>query len=96
MWLPVAWMSNYLRAGLWPRGWNAARYRRLLRGLQLIALPQIALAAHAWTVINLGGHPLAAGPDAWVWRYYLAVVALAGAAFPPVARRIRRRLEGKA
>lgn len=96
MWLPVAWMGNYRRAGLWPHGWTAARYRRLLRTLQMLALPQIALAVHAWVVINLGGHPLASGPEAWVWRYYLGAVALGGVIFLPVVRRLLRGLEGEA
>ncbi len=92
MWLPVAWVYNYENAGCMPKAMPAPRYARLLLALLYVAPWQIVLAVYAWTIVNLGTSPLTTdyrplvfGDDAWVWRYYLGTVILAGIVFVPIA-----------
>lgn len=92
LWIPIAWMSNYENSGLYPNSMSPAKYYRLLRYLLLIAPIQIVLATYAWTIVNLGTSslttdysPLIFGEDGWIWRYYLAIVIVAGAVFIPFA-----------
>lgn len=68
------------------------RYLRWLRRLLFLAPVQMILATYAWTIVNLGTSPLTTDyqplvfrEDGWVWRYYLAALIIAGAAFVPVA-----------
>lgn len=88
LWLPSVWVFNYENSGLYPVKMPPAKYQRLLRYLLLIAPVQIVLATYAWTIVNLGTsplttdyHPLIFGEDGWVWRYYLAILIVAGAVF---------------
>jgi hypothetical protein len=98
LWFPVVWMFNYEVSGLYPDKMSPARYHRWLQWLLLVAPIQIVLATYAWTVVNLGTspsttgfQPLVFGADGWVWRYYLAVVIVAGMAFIPfVSRKVAR------
>jgi len=92
LWLPIAWISNYENSGLYPNSMSPAKYYRLLRYLLLIAPIQITLATYSWTIVNFGTSslttdysPLIFGEDGWVWRYYLAIVIIAGAIFIPFA-----------
>ncbi|GIV98807.1 hypothetical protein [Roseiflexus sp.] len=92
LWLPIVWMSNYENSGLYPNSMPPAKYYRLLRYQLLIAPIQIILATYAWTIVNLGTSslttdysPLIFREDGWVWRYYLAIVIVAGAVFIPFA-----------
>jgi len=92
LWLPSVWMFNYENSGLHPSIMPPAKYYRLLRFLLLIAPIQIVLATYAWTIVNLGTSslttdysPLIFGEDGWIWRYYLAIVIVAGAVFIPFA-----------
>lgn len=94
MWLPVAWVSNYENAGIWPNRLSAPRYTKLLHVLLIIAPWQIILGTYAWTIVNLGTSPLTTdytplvlGEDWFVWRYYLGGVVVAGALFIPTAVR---------
>lgn len=92
LWMPIVWISNYEMAGLYPRRMSPARYYRLLRVLLIVAPFQIVLATYAWTIVNLGTSPLTTNyqplifaENGLVWRYYLAIVILAGAVFVPFA-----------
>ncbi len=94
LWLPVAWVSNYEMSGLYPTRMPPERYYRLLRFLLFLAPFQVVLATYSWTIVNLGTSPLTTnyqplvfGADGWVWRYYLAAVIIAGAAYTPFAAR---------
>ncbi len=92
VWIPYVWLLNHELAGVWPERLSVAGAIRLLRGLQILALLQVVLATYAWTLANLGTHPLttgvtplALGEGGWVWTYYLAALIVAGAAFVPLA-----------
>ncbi len=94
LWLPVVWVSNYEMSGLYPTRMPPERYYRLLRFLLFLAPLQVILATYSWTIVNLGTSPLTTnyqplifGEDGWVWRYYLAAVIIAGAAYIPFAAR---------
>lgn len=92
LWLPSVWVSNYENSGAYPKAMPAAKYHRILRFLLFLAPLQIILATYAWTIVNFGTSslttdftPLIFREDGWVWRYYLAILVLAGAAFIPFA-----------
>ena len=99
LWMPIVWVSNYERAGVYPNKMTPLRYFRLLRFLLLVAPIQIVLATYAWTIVNLGTSPLTTNyeplvyrEDYWVWRYYLGAVLIAGIAFIWYASRKATRL----
>lgn len=92
LWLPIAWVSNYERSGLYPNKMPRERYYRLLRFQLFLAPFQVVLATFSWTIVNLGTspsttdyQPLIFGEDGWIWRYYLAAVIIAGIAYLPFA-----------
>ena len=94
LWMPAAWMSNYERSGIWPAQMPPDRYLRLLKWLSVTAVAQISLAVYSWTIINLGTSPLTTnfeplvlGQDSLIWRYYPAILTVAGMAFIPFANR---------
>ena len=94
LWMPVLWVMNYERAGLYPKRMPPERYMHVLKGLLILAPFQIVLATYAWTIVNLGTSPLTTDytplvlrEDGWVWRYYLGAVVLGGMAFVPLASR---------
>lgn len=94
LWLPIVWVSNYEMSNLYPARMPPERYYRLLRFLLFLAPLQIIMATYSWTIVNLGTSPLTTneqplifGEHGWVWRYYLAAVIIAGAAYIPFAVR---------
>ncbi len=88
----VVWISNYENANCYPAKMPVERYYKLLRILIFVAPIQIILSTYAWTITNFGTsvmttnyEPLIFREDGWVWRYYLAILIIAGTIFVPFA-----------
>lgn len=98
-WMPVVWVYNYEKLGIYPDKMPRERYFKLLQWLLVLAPIQIVLATYAWTVVNLGASPLTTdfkplslGEEGAVWKYYLGALIFAGAAFVVYASRALIRL----
>ena len=88
-WLWFAFMNNHEKASQWPSWMTPQRYYRSLYLNAIVVLWSVVLATYAWTILNLGtsalttniAEPPGIGQEAFVWRYYLGGVIIAGGAF---------------
>ena len=101
-WVFVSMVSNYDKLGIMPTWITEKNYLKLLYLSAFGMIPAIILATYSWTIINLGTSPLTTNytplplikgqGEAMVWKYYLAVVILAGAGYIVFA--LRRVMKG--
>jgi hypothetical protein len=94
-WLWFAFMHNHEKAKLWPAWMPPQRYHRSLHLTTVVVLCAMVLATYAWTILNFGtsvrttnlADPPGIGEEAFVWRYYLGGVIVAGGGYVMLAMR---------